>query len=275
MSTILEARSISYTYPDGTRAIEDVSLEVEEGRVYAILGPNGSGKSTLLLLLAGLLRPESGEVLYRGKPIGEVYRRMRREVGIVFQDPDDQLFAPTVREDLAFGPKQLGIEEGELEERIERVAEELSISHLLDKPPYRLSGGERKLVALATVLVMEPRVLLLDEPFAELAPDASIRLEKLLKRLGDRTIIFSGHDTDMAARAASEVILLNGGRIVGAGRAEEVLSDEGLMSASGLSPPIVARIYRMLGGRARPPVTVEELIERLRAERLIRGPPRS
>lgn len=272
MNVIIEARSISYTYPDGTRAIKDVSLKVEETGVYAILGPNGSGKSTLLLLLAGLLRPKSGEVLYKGEPVEKVYKRMRREIGIVFQDPDDQLFASTVREDLAFGPKQLGVKGGELEERVERVAEELSISHLLDKQPYRLSGGEKKLVALATVLVMEPEVLLLDEPFAELAPDASIRLEKLLRKFDNRTIIFTGHDTDIAARVASEAILLKDGRVVGMGKIRDVLTDEDRMSASDLPLPTATKIYKMLGGRARPPVTIEELIDRLRAERLIRGP---
>jgi len=163
--TLIEVENASYTYPDGTKALINVNIKIPEKSIVAITGANGSGKSTLLMLLAGLLDPQEGRIKFRGMDIKGLGYKLRREVGIVFQDPDDQLFASTVYDDIAFGLRLLKLSEEDVKAKVHKVARELGIEHLLDKPPYRLSGGEKRRAALATTLILNPSVLLLDEPF--------------------------------------------------------------------------------------------------------------
>jgi cobalt/nickel transport system ATP-binding protein len=269
--TVFKASNVTYTYPDGTTALQNLSIEIPKDGITAIIGPNGSGKSTLLLVLSGLLTPTKGTVLYKGAKIEKSRHRLRKETAIVFQDPDDQLFAPTVYEDMAFGPKLLGLEGERLQKLILKVAKTLSIDLLLDKPPYRLSGGEKKKVALATALVLDPEVLLLDEPFAELAQDALTRLIGLLFELKSRgkTIVFTGHDTDLAAELADHICIIAGGSIIAGGNARKVLTREYVLKRAGLKLPTATRIYKALGNDVdeSSPITVEELIKYLREDR--------
>ncbi len=206
---MVEARSLRYSYARGSEVLRGVSLCVHSGEVLAIMGPTGSGKTTLLLILAGLLDPQEGLVRVDGvEP-----RAARRLVGIVFQNPDDQLFNPTVYDEIAYALRTLGMGEEEIRRRVTRVAEKLGVAHLLDKPPYRLSMGEKRLVALASILVYEPRVLLLDEPFTFLDPVTALRVACIvtsLKREG-RAVILTTHNPEVALVLADRVCMLEHG----------------------------------------------------------------
>lgn len=245
MPPLLELRGVSYRYPDGTLAVSEVSLRVEGGEVVALLGPSGSGKSTLLLLLAGLVKPCAGSVLYNGRELSELGGAYRSKVGILFQDPDDMLFAPTVYDDISLGPRQLSYPEEVVRERVVEVARMLGVEHLLRRAPHRLSGGEKKKVALAAVLVLEPEVLLLDEPTSELPPrdvDTVADVVNRYRRAG-RAVVVASHDVEFVASVADRVYLLSGGRVVGGGEARRVLADARLLGSVGFKPPAAARAF--------------------------------
>ena len=237
---ILTCTGISFRYPDGTRALRGVRCSVLEGEVVALLGPNGAGKTTLLLVVAGLLEPEEGRVLFRERDIRELGPGFRRHVGLVFQDPDDQLFCPTVYDDIAFALRQLGWPEEAVRSRVLEVAGQLGLTGLLDKPPYRLSYGEKKKAALATVLVYEPEVLLLDEPTAFLSPRYAAFLKHLLlegKRVG-RSCLLATQNVDLAYEVADYIYVLVGGRVAAEGSPERVFADEELLDMAELRRPI-------------------------------------
>jgi len=263
---LIEVEDISFTYPDGTRALERINVKVRQGSVVAVIGANGAGKSTLLMLMAGLLEPQEGVVRFRGVDVKRLGFKLRREIGVVFQDPDDQLFAPTVFDDIAFGLRMLRLSDEEIRSRVNEVARELGIEHLLNKPPFRLSGGEKRKVALATVLVMKPSVLLLDEPFSDLSPLASQRLMDAIiefKR-GGGTVVFTGHDVDVAAELSDYVYVLSGGRVIAHGGPRDALCDDELLAKAELRPPMATILYRkLIGGRGRCPIKVSELLSNL------------
>ncbi len=264
---LIEVEGVSFTYPDGTRALRGVSAKVRHRSVVAITGANGSGKSTLLMLMAGLLEPQEGVVRFRGVEVKRLGYELRREVGVVFQDPDDQLFAPTVFDDIAFGLRILRLPDQEVRLRVNEVARELGVEHLLDKPPFRLSGGEKRKVALATALVLRPSVLLLDEPFSELSPQASRRLMDMISeyKKGGGTVVFTSHDVDVVAELSDYVYVLHEGRVVAHGRPEEVLCDDELLARAELRPPTATMLYRELIGRGRRcPIRVSELLAELK-----------
>ncbi|RLI11690.1 ABC transporter ATP-binding protein, partial [Candidatus Bathyarchaeota archaeon] len=235
-------------YPGGVEALRGVSCSVGEGEIMALLGPNGAGKTTLLLVMAGLLEPQEGRVLFRGQDIRELGPSIRRHIGVVFQDPDDQLFCPTVYDDIAFALRQLGLPEEEVEARVAEVASELGIGHLLSRPPYRLSYGEKRKVALATVLVYEPEVLLLDEPTASLSPRyIDFLMELLLEgREAGRTFVVATQDVDFAYEVADYAYVLVGGRVEGEGEPSEVFSDPGLLNRAELRAPRQALARRAI-----------------------------
>jgi len=234
----LSVRDLRYTYPDGTEALRGVSFEATHGEAVAVVGANGAGKSTLLLHLVGLLVPQQGEVRVGGIPVRkETLDQVRRSVGMVFQDPDDQLFMPTVAEDVAFGPANLGLPEEDVQARVAAALAAVGAVHLAARPPYRLSGGEKRAVALATVLAMEPSMLVLDEPTSGLDPRARRRVIGLLAGFS-HTRLVATHDLDMAAELCPRTIVLHEGRVVADRATEEVFRDGDLLAASGLEPPL-------------------------------------
>jgi cobalt/nickel transport system ATP-binding protein len=232
---VFEARDLGYTYPGDIEALQSVNLSIQAGERVAFLGANGCGKSTLLWLLDGLLFPTRGELLAFGQPLSEDLLSdgafafsFRRRVGMVFQDPDIQLFSATVGEEVAFGLLQLGFPRSEMGERLNAALELLGIQDLRERPPYRLSTGEKKKVALASVLALEPQVLLMDEPTAGLDPKSQSWLVEFLKEWhkGDRTIVTSTHDLDTLNEMADTVYILDEAhRLAAEGTPEGVLAE--------------------------------------------------
>jgi cobalt/nickel transport system ATP-binding protein len=224
-------------------ALNNVSLEIEEGKRIALLGANGSGKSTLLRMLDGLCYPDSGIVSFRNEILDQDHFQhddfafdFRRRVGLVFQNPDVQLFNPTVFDEVAFGPLQMRWTKSEIRERVAATLETLEISHLKDRPPHRLSGGEKKRVAIASVLVLDPEILLLDEPTAALDPRSQSQIIDLLIGWGDgkKTVITATHDLGLVEDIADDCFLLQSGTLVAHGEPAVILNDEALLRSSNL-----------------------------------------
>jgi cobalt/nickel transport system ATP-binding protein len=229
--------NLTYTYPDGTPALCGVSLEVVPGECMAIAGANGAGKSTLLQQLNGVLTPSSGSVTIGGIAVTHAtLPQIRRMVGTVFQDADDQLFMPTVFDDIAFGPLNMGLGPDEVRARVQHTLERLGIAHLRNRPPHRLSGGEKRRVAIATVLAMSPAILVLDEPSAGLDPRGRRQLIELLRSL-PQTKIIATHDLEMVLDLAPRTICLNAGGVAADGDTVTLLRDTALMEACGLETP--------------------------------------
>ncbi|MEW5736521.1 MAG: ABC transporter ATP-binding protein [Thermodesulfobacteriota bacterium] len=235
---IVEARDLSYSYPDGTPALAGVSFRITHGESVGLIGQNGAGKSTLLLHLNGIFPPAEGTVRVGDYPITpKTLVHVRRAVGMVFQDPDDQLFMPTVRDDVAFGPRNLELPEDEIARRVETALSTVGAEHLADRPPYRLSGGEKRAVAIATVLSMEPSILIMDEPSANLDPGARRKLIHLLQSF-THTLIVATHDLDMVAEVCERTIVLKKGRIAADGPTRNILQNEELLLSCGLEKPL-------------------------------------
>jgi cobalt/nickel transport system ATP-binding protein len=230
----VEVDGLDYVYPDGTQALRDVSFRIGTGRAVALIGGNGAGKSTLLLHLCGALLPTRGVVRLAGMPITRgTVARARQMAGLVFQDPDDQLFMPTVAEDVAFGPMNAGLPPEAVERRVTAALDRVGLAHLRERPPYRLSAGEKRGAAIATVLAMAPAVLVMDEPSTHLDPRGRRRLIELLRAL-PQTRIIATHDLDLVLETCDEALLLSDGRRVAHGPAATLLADEPLMLAHGL-----------------------------------------
>ena len=231
---VIEAENVSYDYPDGSVGVRDVTLEILEGERIGLIGANGSGKSTLILLLAGLLKPTKGNLRIFGKEVDKKnVEEIRRRIGVVFQNPDDFLFNPTVRDELLYVPRQLEWSDEEMEKAVKYYAEIFRIEHALDKPPFRLSGGEKKKVEIASVLVYRPEVLLLDEPTAYV--DGKTR-RLILKILDDfeGTLIIATHELDVAEKLADKFILLNLDHRIEAVGGKEILKNEELLERAGV-----------------------------------------
>lgn len=234
---IVELKNLTYVYPDGTTGICDASVRITHGESVAIIGPNGAGKSTLLLHLNGFLWPSSGSVRIGDAPLTkETIRDVRRTVGMVFQDPDDQLFMPTIHDDVAFGPYNLGLPNEEVEERVNSALSRMGIMHLKDKPPYRLSAGEKRRAAIATVLSMMPDILVMDEPSTGLDPFGRRQLIGILKEF-THTKIIATHDLDLVADLCDRAIIIHDGRIKADGPTADIFRDEALLHECGLEKP--------------------------------------
>ena len=244
--------NVSYRYSDGTLALDNVSTNLVKGERMALLGPNGSGKTTLLLHLNGILRPTSGRVYFEDSPLeytSESLLRLRRRVGYVFQDPNDQLFAPTVKQDVAFGPLNLGLPADKVKESVREALEVVGMSEYADKPPHFLSLGQKKRVALAGVLAMQPEVLVMDEPTSNLDPRAAIRILRLLLQLNQKfglTLILATHDVDMIPLFANRLCILSKGKIVLDGLPEEIFSQTELIRSFDLRSPRIAHLFEIL-----------------------------
>jgi cobalt/nickel transport system ATP-binding protein len=234
----VSVRGVGFAYPDGQVALDGVDLEVARGERMAVLGPNGAGKSTLVLHLNGILQAQRGEVAIGGRAV--VKRNLaeiRRRVGIVFQDPDDQLFMPTVHDDVAFGPAQAGLRGGELAGRVDLALGAVGMGDRRDAAPHHLSFGQRRRVAIATVLATEPEVLVLDEPTANLDPAARRELTDVLASL-DVTLVVVTHDLPYALETCARAVILDRGQIVADGPTSEVLADTDLLAAHRLYLPL-------------------------------------
>jgi cobalt/nickel transport system ATP-binding protein len=229
----VDVSHLSFSYPDGLPALQDVSLRIAPGEKVALVGPNGAGKSTLLLHLNGILKGQ-GEIMVCGMALSEAtLGRIRAAVGLVFQDPDDQLFSPTVLEDVAYGPLYLGLPEDEVRRRVSAALQAVGMAGKEGRVSHHLSTGEKKRVAIATVLAMEPEILVLDEPTAGLDPRARRGLIRLLAEL-PQTMLVSTHDLRMVAELFPRTAVLDQGRMVADGSTEQLLSDAAFLAAHGL-----------------------------------------
>jgi cobalt/nickel transport system ATP-binding protein len=238
MSTpVLDVRGLAYAYPDGHQALFGVDLHVHEGERVALLGPNGAGKTTLVLHLNGILTAGAGSVSVSGLPVDKQHMaEIRRRVGIVFQDPDDQLFLGSVRQDVAFGPTNLGLRGAALERRVMDALDRVGMADFADRPPHHLSFGQRRRVAVATVLAMEPEILVLDEPSSNLDPASRRELADILRSL-DVTVLMVTHDLPYALELCPRSVVLSDGAVVADGKTIDVLTDEALMRAHRLELP--------------------------------------
>lgn len=234
---VLDVRRLAYAYPDGHQALFGVDLHVHRGERVALLGPNGAGKTTLVLHLNGILEAGSGTVSVSGLPVAqENLQEIRRRVGIVFQDPDDQLFMPTVRADVEFGPANLGLRGAALERRVLHALAQVGMTEFIDRPPHHLSFGQRRRVAVATVLAMEPEILVLDEPSSNLDPASRRELADIIRSL-DVTVLMVTHDLPYAYELCPRAVVLSEGVVVADGTTRDVLTDEELMTAHRLELP--------------------------------------
>ena len=272
---IIETENLCYTYEgNDRRALDGVSVKIRRGRKVAFMGGNGSGKSTLFLCLNGILRPESGRVIIDGTPVK--YNRkglldVRKKVGIVFQEPDNQLFSASVYQEISFGILNLGADEETARREVERVMEEVGITAFSDRPAHALSGGQKKQVAIADILVMHPEVMILDEPAAALDPKHTRIVEEIIERLTDKgiTVLMATHDMDYAFAWADEIILMKDGQVIKEGSPGEVCGDREALERTNLEPPAVLTIYEKMleknlvkrGGT--PPKNIRELEEML------------
>lgn len=243
----LSTENLSFTYPDGTQALKNINIEIEKGEKVAIIGPNGAGKSTLFSHFNGLTEPTSGCVKIEGKPISfekDELLKVRQKVGIVFQDPNDQLFAPTVKEDIAFGPMNLGLSYDEVEKRVEDALKMVGMENYEDKTPHHLSGGQQKRIAIAGIIAMKPELMILDEPTAELDPDGVEKVLNIMNQLNEEgmTLIISSHDIDMISKYADKIFVLYNGEIIESGNKNKIFSDMELLKKAHLRTPITTEI---------------------------------
>lgn len=248
---VLETKSVSYRYPDGTPALEDVNFSASKGEIVALLGPNGAGKSTLFLHFNGILKPSSGTVMVENTPMDygkKAIMQVRQKVGIVFQNPDDQLFAPTVAEDVAFGPLNIGLDQDEVEKRVAESLKRVGMEGFEKKPPHHLSGGQKKRVAIAGILAMQPEIMVLDEPTSGLDPKGASQILHLLHQLNQdgMTIVISTHDVDLVPLYASQVYIISEGHIIKEGTPQNVFGDVETIRNANLRLPRIAHLMEIL-----------------------------
>ena len=272
---VIEALDVSYTY-DGNdeRALDGLNLKIRRGTKVAFMGGNGSGKSTFFLCLNGIRRPDTGKIRIDGKAI-EYTRKglleVRGRVGIVFQEPDDQLFSASVYEEISFGILNLGADEETARREVESVIKELEITPFQDRPAHALSGGQKKQVAIADILVMHPEVMILDEPAAALDPKHTKKVQQIVDHLTEKgiTVLMATHDIDYAYAWADEIILMHEGKVIRQGTPFEVCSDREALKAASLEVPAVVRMHERLKEKglipqdAAPPGNIDELVESL------------
>lgn len=268
----LETKNLSFTYPDRTEALKNVNIQIKKGEKIAIMGPNGAGKSTLFSHFNGLSEPTSGHVEIDGEKIvftREELLKVRQKVGIVFQDPNDQLFAPTVKEDVAFGPMNLGLDYDEVNARIKEALEMVGMSGFEDKTPHHLSGGQQKRVAIAGIIAMRPEIMILDEPTAGLDPEGVDKVLNILNKLNEEgmSIIISSHDIEMVNHFADKIFVLYGGEIIAKGDKHQIFSDKELLKKAHLKAPITTEILYKLKKNGLDvdthKITVDELVNEI------------
>ena len=268
----LSTKNLSYTYPDGTHALKNINMEIYKGQKVAIMGPNGAGKSTLFSHFNGLTEPTSGHVEVDGKAIKydrDTLLEVRQKVGIVFQDPNDQLFAPTVKEDVAFGPMNLGLDYEEVERRVDEALTMVGMEQYMDKTPHHLSGGQQKRVAIAGIIAMRPEIMILDEPTAGLDPEGVEKVLDILNNLNKEgmSIVISSHDIEMVNEFAEKIFVLNEGEILESGDKNEIFSNKELLKKAHLKAPITTEILYTLKEKGynvdTTKISIDEVVEEI------------
>lgn len=271
---VIEAEDLSYSYEENDRkALDGMNVRIRRGKKVAFMGGNGSGKSTFFLCLNGILRPDEGRVLINGKPVSYTRKGLldvRRKVGIVFQEPDNQLFCASVFQEISFGILNLGADEKTARQEVERVIRELEITPFQNRPAHALSGGQKKQVAIADILVMHPQVMILDEPAAALDAAHTKKVHELISGLTEQgiTVLMALHDIDYAWAWADEIVLMHAGKVICQGTPREVCEDQDMLRRAGLERPAVLRIYEKLRGKGllsgeKIPGSMDELTEML------------
>ena len=271
-NAIVHVDCVTHKYPDGTEGIHNMCFRVYPKEIVALCGPNGAGKSTLIEHINGLMLPDVGRVKIFDKDIDRSnVASIRKMVGLVFQNADSQLFSPTVLDDVMFGPLNLGLPPEEARKRAEWALDVVGMKEA-NKIPHYLSGGQKRLVAIAGVLAMEPRILVADEPTGDLDPSNARRIEALLRSLRDEhgiSVVVALHDMDMAARLADRICIVQNGSIIAEGRPEEVLYDENLLRSAGLELPTVARLFKDLGldrENEKKPLSVDDIVPMIKSK---------
>ena len=268
---IIEARDVFFTYDGDEKAsLQGVNIAIKKGNKVAFMGANGSGKSTFFLCLNGVHKPDAGSIFYRGKPVDYSkagLKKLRGRVGIVFQDPDNQLFSASVTQEISFGILNMGVPENEAKAEVERVIERMEITPFKDRPTYALSGGQKKQVSIADILVMHPEVIILDEPTGALDPKHTKLVNDWIDRLSSEgiTILHATHDIDYACAWADEIVLMKDGKVLKQGTPQEICADKETLSLTNLEEPAVYRIYRKLceKGILKPEGTMPESLQKL------------
>ena len=249
--SILEVKHLSFAYDENRMALKDISITIYRQEKIAVLGANGAGKSTFFLNLNGVREPASGEIAYRGEIIDRKNKnKLRRNVGIIFQDPDHQMIASTVKAEVAFGPLNMGIPREEAERRTMDAVRTMGLEDYLFRPPHYLSEGEKKRVSIADILAMDCEVMVFDEPTASLDPANAEMLEEVLNRIGEegKTILLSTHDVDFAYRFADRILVFYDGRLIGDGTPENIFADRELLKTANLKKPVLMELYELLTG---------------------------
>jgi cobalt/nickel transport system ATP-binding protein len=268
---IIKTRGLNFSYPDRTHALKDINIDIKKGERVAFVGSNGAGKSTLFLHFNGILRASSGKVIIDGDPVTskkEELMQIRQKVGLVFQNPDDQLFSPTVEEDVAFGPMNIGLSLDEVDQRVEDALKRVGMQDFKKKAPHHLSGGQKKRVAIAGILAMKPEIMVLDEPTTGLDPYGVTQILKILYELNQEgmTILLTSHDVDMIPLFAHRIFVMHHGAIAAEGTPEEIFSNLELIRKCHLRQPQIADLLRHLQNDGIPvkvKLTVKEAREEL------------
>lgn len=246
---VLRVRDLRFKYNDEKHALNGVDLEIEEGEKIAVLGSNGAGKSTFFLNINGVLKPHSGEIFYRGEKINRKnLNHLRKNVGIVFQDADNQIIASTVMAEVSFGPMNLKLPKKEVLRRVDKALDYMNIQEFRDRPPHYLSGGEKKRVSIADIIAMESEVVIFDEPTAALDPQNAAMLEEVLEKMGQegRTLLISTHDVDFAYRWAERVIVFSEGKVIADDTPLHVFQQEDILQKANLKHPMMFEVYDIL-----------------------------
>lgn len=267
---IVHVDCVSHRYPDGTEGIHNMCFSVYPKEIVALCGPNGAGKSTLIEHINGLMTPDKGRIKVFGMEIDKKnVSAIRKLVGLVFQDADSQLFSPTVMDDVMFGPLNLGMTVEDARKRAQWALDIVGMKET-NKIPHYLSGGQKRLVAIAGILAMDPRILVVDEPTGDLDPSNAKRIEEILRSLRDDhgiSVVIALHDMDMAARLADRICIVKGGSVTAEGKPEDILYNEGLLRSAGLEMPIVAKLFTDLGLESKGvkrPLSVDQLTPLIR-----------
>ncbi len=247
----IETKDISYHYPNGSNVLENINFKVEKGSKVALLGANGAGKSTLFLHFNGIIKPTSGTLFIDGEEVkydNKSLMKIRQKIGIVFQNPDDQLIAPTVMEDVAYGPLNIGLPKEEIKKRVEESLKQVGMEGFEKIAPHQLSGGQKKRVAIAGILAMHPQIMVLDEPTSGLDPRGASQIMKLLYQLNEKgiTIVISTHDVDMVPLYASKVYIMSTGHIIKEGTPQEIFQDVKTVRDANLRLPRLAHLMEIM-----------------------------
>jgi cobalt/nickel transport system ATP-binding protein len=259
---LLRVDKIRFEYPGGPEILREATFNADKGEIVAIIGPNGSGKTTLLMVAAGLLDPSKGIVYVEDKPLREQLPKIRSRIGLVFQGPDDQLFNPTVYDELAFALRQLLNSVEEVDEKVREITKKFNLKEIINKPPYKLSIGEKRIVALASVIAYDPDILLLDEPTANLSSGPIKAIEEILQeaKKSGKVVVIASHDVEFVASVSDRIYVIDKGSTIGGINARSILSDNSMLTIADMNPPLVLQTLRELGLESQiTPMTIREL----------------